>query len=65
MAVNERSALVIPPEDPNALADAIERLPGDESLRQRLIEGGRAVAAGYDKASSAARLIELFTNGPR
>ncbi|CAN5799757.1 glycosyltransferase family 4 protein [soil metagenome] len=65
VAVNERSALVIPPEDPNALADAIERLLGDESLRQRLIEGGRAVAAGYDKASSAARLIELFTNGPR
>ncbi len=41
-AVGEGEAgLIIPPDDPEALADAMERLLADASLRERLAEGGR------------------------
>ena len=65
VAIHERSALIVPSEDPDALADAVARVLTDEPLRRRLIQGGLAVAAGFDKARTAARLIELFAEGPR
>ena len=36
IAQDEVSALMVPPEEPEALADAVERLAGDSALRQRL-----------------------------
>lgn len=39
----ERSALLVPPEDPAALAAALERLLGDDDLAERLGRRGRAL----------------------
>ncbi len=36
-----RNGLLVPPGDPQALADAVERLIGDAALRSRCIERGR------------------------
>ncbi|HUK95415.1 MAG TPA: glycosyltransferase [Gaiellaceae bacterium] len=38
---HERSALLVPPGDPEALAAAMQRLSGDPALAQALSEGGR------------------------
>jgi glycosyltransferase-like protein len=49
------SALMAPPGDPAALADAIVRVAGDEQLARRLRAGGREVAArhGWDRVAAA------------
>jgi len=39
---HERSGLLVAPEDPAALADALQRLLGDAALRERLAAAGRA-----------------------
>jgi glycosyltransferase involved in cell wall biosynthesis len=39
-----RTAVMVPPGDPDALASAIERLEGDEPLRRRLADAARARA---------------------
>jgi glycosyltransferase involved in cell wall biosynthesis len=41
LAEHERTALVVPPEDPPALAAAIERLARDAGLRRELGEAAR------------------------
>ena len=41
---DDQSALLVPPEDPGALAGALARLLGDSTLRERLAHGGREVA---------------------
>jgi D-inositol-3-phosphate glycosyltransferase len=41
------SGLLVPPESPGALAEALVRLFGDGDLRRRLAVGGRAVAARH------------------
>jgi phosphatidylinositol alpha-mannosyltransferase len=43
----EVNALVVPPKDPTALADAIVRLAGDEPLRWRLRRAGISFAQSY------------------
>ncbi|MDX8150019.1 glycosyltransferase family 4 protein [Patulibacter brassicae] len=43
------NALVVPHEDPAAIAAAVRRLAGDPDLRARLRRGGRETAAGLDE----------------
>jgi glycosyltransferase involved in cell wall biosynthesis len=40
LLVDEESALLVPPGDPDALAAAVRRVAGDAQLAQRLSEGG-------------------------
>lgn len=55
VARHEQEALLVPPNDPRALAQALDRLLGDADLRQRLRAGGQArVAAHYDVDQAAA-----------
>ena len=42
LLVHEHSALLVPPGDPTALADALLRLAADPELARRLGDGGRA-----------------------
>jgi glycosyltransferase involved in cell wall biosynthesis len=54
---HERSGLLVPPEDPEALAAALARLLEDPALRKRLGDAGPArVREGY----SAERMVEAY-----
>lgn len=48
------------PEDPAAIAAAIERIATDEELRSRLAALGPAHAAGFSWEAAAARHVELY-----
>jgi rhamnosyl/mannosyltransferase len=52
---HERTGLLVPPSDPDALADALNRLQGDEALRQEL---GRAARARVELEFSPEAMIE-------
>jgi glycosyltransferase involved in cell wall biosynthesis len=57
----ERTGLLVPPDDPEALAIALGRLAGDPGMRRKLgEEARRVVTAEYDAAANAERLIELL-----
>ncbi len=43
LLIHEESALLVPPGNPQALADAIRRLSADSDLARHIAEGGRAV----------------------
>jgi glycosyltransferase involved in cell wall biosynthesis len=47
------TGLVVPPGDPRALADAIQRLLADHALRERLGGAGREALAGHTYAAMA------------
>ena len=47
-AVDGETALVVPPDEPEAMAVAIKRLRGDPELRARLVTNGLEVAARFD-----------------
>jgi glycosyltransferase involved in cell wall biosynthesis/GT2 family glycosyltransferase len=68
-ARHEETALVVPPGDPDAMADAIRRLRADVELRRRLVENGlRLVAERFswdDAADGFERaLAELAQRDP-
>lgn len=54
------TGLLVAPASPQALADAVERLLGDRSLRMRLITGARRVADEFDLPAPVSRLRALF-----
>jgi glycosyltransferase involved in cell wall biosynthesis len=56
-----RTGLLVPPRDPDALADALARLLDDAGLRQRLGMAGRErVVAEYESGKNAAELLRIF-----
>jgi len=56
-----KSGILVPPRDPEAIADAIERLWHNPSLREALGKEGRAkVLREFDQRKNAARLACLF-----
>ncbi len=57
------SGLLVSPDDPEAMADAVCRLLGDSELRLRLVRGGLEVAAAFDRSSTVARVRSLFRTG--
>jgi len=55
------TGLLVPSDDPQALAGAIERLARDESLRVQLGRQGRAlVERQHDQRTTARRLLHLM-----
>ena len=55
------TGLIVPPNDPVALADALARLAGDPVLRERLGRAARAlVARQHDQRANARRVIALL-----
>lgn len=52
---------VVPPDDPRALADALEKLAGDADLRLRMGRAARArVLDGYTEAQIAGKVVNLY-----
>ena len=54
------SALLVPPDDPAALAGALWRLAGDPALRHRLAAGGRPLVDRFTWAASARTHGEIY-----
>jgi len=52
------ASLVVPPEDPDALAQAISHLREDEGLRQKLSKGSLALAQDFDRGRFARMMLE-------
>jgi len=58
---HEWNGLLVPPQDPVRLAEAIDRLLGDPGLRQRLGGNGAAdVRARFDRRRNVERLAKVF-----
>ena len=55
-----QSALLVPPEDPSALAHAVARLLADGALRERLAAGGRRLAEEHSWPAIAEQTEEVF-----
>jgi len=60
----EATGILVPPDDPEALAGALRGLLADEDRRRRLGDGGRAAVERYDVAASVTRLLALFASTP-
>ena len=54
------AALLVPPADAPALADALARAAADADLRARLVEAGRARAAGHPWDRAAERMVGVW-----
>lgn len=54
------AALLVEPRDPDALAAALDRVLGDESLREDLIRRGLCRAAGFTWTATAEGLSALY-----
>ncbi|HEX3246753.1 MAG TPA: glycosyltransferase family 4 protein [Chloroflexota bacterium] len=61
---NECNALLVPPGDPSALAQAIQRLLSDESLAVRLGKQARLDVQRYSWDARAARLLDQVSRTP-
>lgn len=57
---NGETGLLVPPDDPQAAADAIMRFLGDADLRRRFGEAGKANAAAYDWDEIAAKYAAVY-----
>jgi len=63
IAEHERTALLVPPRDPAALAAAVERLAGDEGLRRELGESARKhCVEGYSYERMLDRMETIYRN---
>ncbi|MDK1374198.1 MULTISPECIES: glycosyltransferase family 4 protein [unclassified Sinorhizobium] len=61
LLTDHQNGLLVPPEDPRALALALERLVRDPDLRRRLGDAAeQRVRAEFDHHSSVSQLIGLF-----
>jgi len=58
--VADDAALLFDPEEPRAIAAAIERLLGDPGERERLSRAGRANAARFSWAETARRTLRVY-----
>ena len=59
--VHEGTGLLVPPDDPDALADALAALVADPERRRRLGEGGpRHVAEKYSPEAMVAAYVQVY-----
>jgi glycosyltransferase involved in cell wall biosynthesis len=64
LIVNGETGLLAPPEDPEALANAMERLLLDPELRERVIQKGKEkVAREFDHKALSRELMEVYRAG--
>ena len=56
----EQAGLVVPPEDPDALAEAVLRLRDDDGARRGFAERSIAAAPRFSRAVQADEMLDLF-----
>ncbi len=61
IVASERAGPVVPPEDPQALADAVRALRDDPEGRKGFAENSIAAAPRYSREKQAIEMIEVFT----
>jgi len=54
------AALLVPPSDPEACADALRRLADDLGLRRRLIEAGLRIVRDHTREAQCRRVVEFI-----
>ena len=59
--VHKENAWLAPPDDPSALATAVQTLMGDPALRQRLSAGAARLAEAFQWSDIAARHVEAYS----
>jgi len=60
LEVADEAALTFDPEQPHAIAAAMERLLADPVERERLSQAGRENAARYTWAETARKTVEAY-----
>lgn len=61
LVLNECTGLLVPPDDPSALATALKRVLDDAQIRQRLVMAGREkVEREYRLEVNVSKLVTLF-----
>jgi glycosyltransferase involved in cell wall biosynthesis len=61
LIVSGQTGLLVPPRDPGALADAIERLMGDPGLRLRLADAAFDRVRGMTWTATATQTLEVYS----
>jgi glycosyltransferase involved in cell wall biosynthesis len=59
---HERTGLLVPVQDPHALAEALERILGDHALAQRLVHSGRSQVLAFDVPAMGAAYLRLYAS---
>jgi len=62
VVTHEREALMVPPGDDDALADALIRLLDDETLRARMGKAGRETAQRYGWPEVTASVLDVYAD---
>jgi len=60
IVTKEDAGLVLPAEDPRALAEAIVKLRDDDELRKRLAANSHAAATSYTRETQAQRVLAVY-----
>lgn len=60
IVARENAGLVLPAEDPQALADAIVKLCDDDELRTRLAANSHAAATSYTRETQAKKVMAVY-----
>ena len=61
MGKDGEAGIIVPPADPEALAVAIKRLLGDESMRRKMGEAGRKrVERNFTWEQAAKKTLEVY-----
>jgi glycosyltransferase involved in cell wall biosynthesis len=60
IVTHDHDGLLAADGDPGALAEAVARIAGDQALRQRLVDAGRARAHDFAPGLHAARIMAVY-----
>jgi glycosyltransferase involved in cell wall biosynthesis len=65
LILHEKTGLLVPPADPEALAVSLDRVMGDPGLRERLGNAGRehVIASGMTISGMIRHHVDLYENG--
>ena len=58
---NEKTGLVVPPNNPKALADAIFRIKSESILRNSLVSSAKKEAARHSPEVMASRYVDIYS----